>query len=238
MFPQSFLTLIAAGAVLLAAPSVTFAKTITETFAPSSGLRKSGQPLHGSLAIDGQTRWIATPNLLYPDTGDKDAGVNVDSVRGFVGKLPLPANTRFVRVTATLRPVSPDKQNNWSAVGIGNPGASTLNITWDAGLLLLVHADGRFALSYNDPKAPGESRIRIQSEMAPGRQPDRPVVATLQYDQAKGTVSAWINEREVVDNFDLKGRGYTPDLSHAGFSGYQQPPDIAPVSTFILETRP
>ncbi|HEY9250540.1 MAG TPA: hypothetical protein VIO38_15480 [Rariglobus sp.] len=229
----------AAVAMLAAASANLSAKVLAEDFSPSATDRKPEQALHGTLLPDGQTRWVTTPNLSYPPRNAAASGVNVTSLRGYAAKLPLPATPQLVRVTASLSPLSSDKQNSWTAIGIGNPGSSTLAITWDAGLLLLVHTDGRFALSYDDPQpGSGKSRHSIQSEIVPGYKAGQPVLATLQYDSAKGTVSVWINKREVLDNYDLKSKGFVPDLSYAGFSGYNQPIGLPPVSGFILETRP
>lgn len=233
------LTLCTLGLPSLATGAPAATQTLADPLDLSIANRKIGQLLDRESIADGNTRWTATPNLSFASSTNPTGRLAVNDSRGYVAKLALPPNPQRIKITAALFPSSSSKENNWTAIGLGNPDHT--GITWDGGIFLLIHADGRFTFSaYTtvDSVTPASTRVRIHGEMSPHYRKGKPVQASFQYDTAKGTVSVWINSFEVVDNLDLRSKGCTPDLTYAGFSGYQQKAEVSPVSNFSIEIIP
>ncbi len=209
--------------------------TITETFS-ETGQRIVGDILDGTMTDGYSGSWRATPNLVIGEESGKGYA-EFKNNELFLAKVPIPSDAKNIRLEAQVRVLPAGKDMSSVAIGFGNP--PSFNITWLGGIFLslnslgnaelLIHPDNHDALDPNRAKL-----VSVATAQCEGFHSDDVTKLTLVYDVSSNAVSAWINEKVIVEGFKLSNKGFAPVIRFAGFSGLSQKPDAPTLKAFRM----
>jgi len=218
-------------------PSVIRAETtsITDAFG-ETGQRTFGGKLNGTMTDGGNASWVATTNLvLGGDSSRSFATVNNDEL--YLARVAVPTGAKKIRLEARVQVVPSGEKENFVAIGLGNPPSS--NITWLGGIVLFMQSSGRAMLMIHpdnhDGQDPNKGGVEpVKSAACEGFNTTDMNKLSMVYDVEANTVSAWVNDTVIVEEFKLSSKGFAPVIPFAGFSGYVQQPDAPTVEDFRM----
>lgn len=211
---------------LLISLSLIQAETVIKDSFGGTGQRAAGEKLNKTATESRNAIWDATPTVLLGEDSGKGCVVAADNA-GFLAKLKIPANNKVIRIEVDAHPMPSGDADRTGFVMIGMGKPVGFNINWLSGIYLSLDVKGRAAVYYhpelNDGVDPnkGLGVKGMKSAMIKSFKADGMNKMVLEYDISAGTVSAWVNEEEVVNRFALEKTGFTPVLETLGFSGWQ-----------------
>jgi hypothetical protein len=196
--------------------------------------RVVGGPLNRNATESGSAIWEATSNVQL----DGQGAAEIVNSYPFMGRVNLREAAEVITVEARLRPFPPESKNNWLAIGIGNPALGTP--PWGKGVFLTINSQETWGcLVAADPHdAESKSAKNVERGAVWDVRPDGWYLLKLQYDTKNNTVSAWINDKAIMEEVSLDGKGVTIEPRFAGFSGYGQQAGVQTVSDFKVTCRP
>jgi len=235
----ALLILLVMGSIGLFFTTRLVAETKTDNYIENFSLhnRVAGSVLHKMAAESGNVRWESTPNVRLEGQGDQGY-VSVSDDNPFSGRLRIPEDTQLITVKAKVAATPSTAAPNWIAVGIGNPKLGCP--PWGNGVFILVSSDGKFGLSGDSDPADMESKyvVSLRAGKIPEYESGSAIVVKIEYSSAQKTVSAWVNEAQIVDAMSIDGKGFTVEPAYAGFSGFHQKAGAVTVEKFEVSMRP
>lgn len=211
---------------ILISLSLVQAETVIKDSFGGTGQRAAGERLNKTATESRNAIWDATPTVLLGEDGGKGCVVVADNA-GFLAKLKIPANNKIIRIEADVHPMPSGDADRSGFVMIGMGKPPGFNINWLGGFYLSLDVKGRASVQYHPELNDGVDANKglglkgVKSSVIKSFKPDGMNKMVLEYDASAGTVSAWVNEEEVVNRFALEKTGFTPVLETLGFSGWQ-----------------
>jgi hypothetical protein len=232
-----FLVLLSVAILIRSSIAQALADTsLTETFS-ETGQRTVGDSLDGTMTDGSSGSWNATPNVLIGGESGKGYAVMKNNEL-FLGKVAILSEAKTIRLEAQVRVVPDGKNDSFVAIGFGNP--PSFNITWLGGIVLRMHSSGNAELMIHPDNHDtldanrADALVPIASLKRDGFRADDFIKLALFYDVSNNVVSAWVNDKAIVDGFKLSNKGFIPVTRFAGFSGWAQKPDVPTVKDFHL----
>lgn len=236
---SAFLLFLITGSIGLSFPQRSAAQNATDRYTENFTLqnRVPGSALNKMTVESGNVRWESTPNVRLEGRGDQGY-VSISDDKTFAGRLRIPEDTPLVTVKAKVAATSSTASSNWVAVGIGNPKLGCP--PWGNGVFVLISSDGKFGLSGDSNPEDMESKsvVSLRAGKIPEYENGSVIVVRLEYNSVQKTVSAWINDAQIVDALSIDGKGFTVEPAYAGFSGFHQKPGAMTVEKFEVSMRP
>ena len=209
---------------LLFLNGLVYGTTVVEDhfIAKSSNVRLNEAP-----AETGGVNWRASSNLRL-GTADQ-AGAYVVNTYSFVACVPVPETGDVISVRAVCN-LKPSDPRGWVGIGLGNPDVAQAETQWKTGLFIMIDGTGK----YQGFVQFGTAKIYVISKTLEGFDNAKPHVLKLTYDRRAKRLNFWVDDVQVVDQFNLASKGGDPDVSFAGFSGYKPTANSVVVKEFAL----
>lgn len=184
-----------------------------------SAERSEGGGLNGAHLRDAAvSQWQATDNLIFTRFGSA-GGVTNNNGTNFYARALLPTAKRRVEISVEAKTGERIHKDAWLAVGFG-PNPQNFRYTWNGGVFLLLTPSGGYQGLANFGSESGT--INLGTGQLADFSADNFTRLTLIYDVVANTVTAKLNGQVVIADFKLLGRGFRPELSVGGFSGFGQ----------------
>lgn len=233
---NKILGLLFAGALFAAHSS--WGVEISDSLGITDG-RGDGMPLHEAVTETGNTKWSASSKVSFFIENQLGFVTN-GKPEPFFAKIQIPKELETVSVSADVRAVSNitvdgvSQEDAWISLGFG-PESSDEPLTWPEGFFVLVNAAGRYQVVANSHGQHSSETITITRSLdIPAYDPAGFTMVKMTYDKNANTLSVWINESQVLADFDFGSRGFTPVLEATGFTGFGQMRHQAGIKNFVL----
>jgi hypothetical protein len=222
-------------AIAIVARISIYADTIEISDNFNEKLGSSGEFLEGSTVGASKLEWRVNGSATK-GKDDKDGWVSFSKTTPILAVMPIPKlnNIKTIRIEAKLHPTKGGVDSSWLSIGMGNPSVRPINIGWGEGIMITVNEAGVFNLMYNPSSHDPREQKKIKGGSADKYDSNGYNSVALEYNKQENSVSAWVNDKLVVEKFDLNEVGFTPSVDLAGFSGYSQMEDQKSISDYRL----
>ncbi len=151
----------------------------------------------------------------------------------FLARAAVPEGTQGITIEAGLfnHPVSKDE--GWVAIGLGTPPDGKINILWPGGVFVLLNRNAEFECHYTDPQSGKVTKIRLAK--IKDYSADRPTKFLLNIDLKAQTLTLHVNDKLVLDAYELANLPFDIRPRFVGVSGYAQKRDEPVVEYFDLK---
>jgi len=184
-----------------------------------SDVRPHGTLLNEKSTPGGESKWMASPNLLFVKSPEGGVVTNANASI-FFARTAVPEVRQTLEVSAELRPTMAANKDGWVALGFGaNP--DDFKFTWTDGVFILLTPAGGYQVMANYQGAFPETIDVRKGTVAPFST-EKFTKIKLVYEKGSNRLSVLINGTVVVDRYDFSNRDFYPVLSAAGFSGFGQ----------------
>ncbi|PAW78360.1 MAG: hypothetical protein B9S32_07475 [Verrucomicrobia bacterium Tous-C9LFEB] len=222
--------------------SLVQAETVIKDSFGGTGQRAAGEKLNKTATESRNAIWESTPTVLLGEDSGKGCVVVADNT-GFLAKLKIPANSKVIRIEADAHPMPSGDADRTGFVMIGMGKPPGFNINWVGGIYLSLDVKGRAAVQYHPELNDGVDANKglgvkgMKSAIIKSFKADGMNKMVIEYDSSAGTVSAWVNDEEVVNRFALEKTGFTPVLETLGFSGWALQSNVPLLADFTVTLK-
>ncbi len=180
--------------------------SFADSFALKDGSRQAGKPLNGLSVEAGKASWLATGCLAF----SQDGAISSSSAGSAAAKLELPEGVSSLELSLDCSPRT--EKQAWIGVGLNGTAVTSNETTWPGGLMLIL-SDKGYATVFIDGTSQKLASKKIDSFKADGLNK-----LLLRYDSLSNSVWASVNGQELLSDFGLNAKSFTPNVSFAGLS--------------------